>query len=248
MRLESTTLVMAGAREAHAVVNGLLARGRRVVASLPEEERIFDALRVPTRLGRFQSADALWGWMQDQRVGTVIDASHAFDDDISSMASEVCVTQGIRYLRLLRPPWQATLRDRWISFPSVEAAAPSVPPTARVFSNTGWLSLPAYETFSGHRLYMRQTHSVSAPPPFAFVTFVRGTPPFSQFQEENQFAELRITHLICRNVGGAASMSKLLAARARNLPVLMIERPVCPAHLKQVETVVEALAWEADQG
>lgn len=248
MRPETTTLVMAGAREAHGVVSGLLARGRQVVASLPEEERVFETLPVPTRLGRFQSADSLRDWMQEQRVRIVIDASHAFDDDITAMASTVCLAQGIRYLRLLRPPWKATLRDRWMSFPSVAAAAPSLPPTARVFSNTGWLSLPDYAGFSGHQLFMRQTHSVSAPPPFGFVTFVPGTPPFSQFQEENQFAELRITHLICRNVGGAASMSKLLAARARSLPVLMIERRAGPAQVTEVETVVEALAWEADQG
>ncbi|ABG32684.1 cobalt-precorrin-6A/precorrin-6x reductase [Roseobacter denitrificans] len=248
MRAESTTLVMAGAREAHVVVNGLLARGRRVVASLPEEERMFDALRTPTRLGRFKNEDAMWTWMQEQDVRTVIDASHAFDDDVTAMVSGLCTAKGIRYLRLLRPPWRATLRDRWLSFPSIEAAAASVPATARVFSNTGWLSLPDYAKFSGRRLYMRQTHSVSAQPPFGFVTLVPGSPPFSQFEEENQFAELRITHLMCRNVGGAASMSKLLAARARSLPVLMIERRACPEHLPQVETVVEALAWEADQG
>ena len=209
---------------------------------------MFEALRVPTRLGRFANADTLAEWMHEQNVCTVIDASHAFDDEISSMVSRVCVAQGLRYLRLLRPPWQATLRDHWIHVPSIEKAATSVPSTARVFSNTGWLSLPAYAMFSGRRLYMRQTHSVLEPPPYGFVTFVPGTPPFSQFQEENQFAELRISHLICRNVGGAASMSKLLAARARSLPVLMIERPACPTQVAEVETVVEALAWEADQG
>lgn len=238
---------MAGAREAHGVVTGLLARRRRVIASLPEAERVFGALPVPTRLGRFQSAEALRDWMHAQGVVTVIDASHAFDDDVSALARKVCAENGARYVRLLRPPWRQTQRDHWTCVSTIKLAATSVPATARVFSNTGWLSLPEYAAFSGRILYMRQTHSMSAPPPYSFVELVPGSPPFSQFQEENQFAALHITHLICRNIGGAASMSKLLAARARGIPVLMVERSPTPAQVAQVETVVEALAWEANQ-
>jgi precorrin-6A/cobalt-precorrin-6A reductase len=52
--------------------------------------------------------------------------------------------------------------------------------------------------------------------------------------------------LICRNVGGAASMSKLLAARAMCLPVYMVRRADVTAPHRMVETVAEALAWEAN--
>lgn len=90
MSVQPTTLVMAGAREAHGIVSGLLARGRRVVASLPEQERTFDPLPVPTRIGRFASVQAFDTWLEAQGVGTVMDASHAFDMDISDLVSAVC--------------------------------------------------------------------------------------------------------------------------------------------------------------
>jgi precorrin-6A/cobalt-precorrin-6A reductase len=240
------TLVLAGAREAHALVTGLLGRRREVIASLPEEERMFDPLPVPTRVGRFASRDELEEWARAQRVASIIDASHAFDADVGRLAHAVARRMGIRYLRLLRPPWKATVRDFWKNVPSVREAARSLPATARAFSNTGWLTLPDYSEFSGAELFLRQTHAETSAPPFDFVRIVEGKPPFTQFQEEALFRQLRVTHLICRNVGGAASMSKLLAARTLGLPVVMIARAPLPADMPRVETVAEALAWEAD--
>jgi precorrin-6A/cobalt-precorrin-6A reductase len=235
---------MAGSREAHGIVTALLSRGCRVIASLPEPERTFDALPVPTRMGGFASPDTLAGWMQENRVAKVIDASHGFDNVISEMAAAVCKRLGLKYLRVLRPVWRATSRDRWQPVPSIKHAAQAVPAGARVFTNTGWPTLPDYAAFGGQRLFMRQMHAPSQPAPFPFVEFVEGRPPFSQFQEEALFRRLRVTHLICRNVGGAASMSKLLAARAMEIPVFMVARSPAPAHLPVVETVTEALAWQ----
>ena len=92
---------------------------------------------------------------------------------------------------------------------------------------------------------MRQTRLTHKTPPFCFVELIEGTPPFSQFQEQALFAKLGITHLICRNVGGAASMSKLLAARALQLPVFMVGRAPIAGDWTVVATVAEALDWEA---
>jgi precorrin-6A/cobalt-precorrin-6A reductase len=235
---------MAGAREAHGIVTGLLARGGRVIASLPERERTFDPLPVPTRVGRFASPEAFETWIAGEQVGTVIDAGHAFDMDISALVNAVCERRQVAYLRVLRPAWQATARDLWIHAASVREASEAVPAEARVFSNTGWHSLPDYAGFGGACLYLRQTHPTTAPAPYSFARFIEGTPPFSEAEEEGLFRELRITHLICRNVGGTASRSKLLAARRFGLPVFMVARPPIPDRWPVVETVADALAWD----
>ncbi len=237
---------MAGSREAHGVVTALLARRRHVIASLPEPERMFGELPVPTRVGGFASSESLARWLQQNLVSCVIDASHPFDDEISKMVGTTCTQLDLRYLRVLRPPWTATPRDRWHHVASIAKAVRLVPQGARVFTNTGFATLPDYVGFTGERLFMRQTHISSNPAPFPFVRFIAGQPPFSQFQEETLFQDLNITHLICRNVGGAASMSKLLAARTMQLPVFLINRSPVAAHLPVVETVAEALAWEAN--
>ncbi len=245
MNVEHTTLVMAGAREAHALVTGLVSRGRRVIASLPEPERMFDALPVPTRVGLFDGPRSFANWLLHNNVGVILDASHAFDDDVCDMARTVAAAQGLAYLRLLRPPWTATAHDIWQHVASLQDAAAALPRDARVFANTGWQSLGAFAEFKGRKLYLRQTGSTARPPPFDFVECIEGQPPFSQFQEEDLFRRLGVTHLVCRNVGGPSSMSKLLAARALRLPVIMVDRQLPAQTVPQVETVAEALSWEA---
>ncbi|MEM1076438.1 MAG: precorrin-6A/cobalt-precorrin-6A reductase [Pseudomonadota bacterium] len=242
----STILVIAGTREAHALLTALQMRRRNVVACLAEPARGVDNLPVPARLGAFDTTTELADWMAGHDVTTVIDAAHAFDTQTSAMAQAVCARQMLRYLRVLRPPWTKTIKDRWQYVSSVAVAARSVPDTARVFANTGRATLLDYANFSGERLFMRQTQRAQTPPSPGFVEFVYGMPPFTQFQEQATFEDLSITHLICRNIGGAASMSKLLAAREMQLPVIMVSRGNLPDHLAHVETVRDALAWEAN--
>lgn len=240
------TLVMAGAREAHGIISGLVGRGRSVIASLPEPERMFDPLPVPTRLGLFQNSDALESWFLENDVGCVIDASHAFDSEISNQGADVCRRRDVRFVRVLRPPWQPTRQDSWTQYRSIEEAAKDLPPQARAFSNTGRASLPEYTDFKGEVLFLRQTQNPTWPPPFVFVKYVVGTPPFSQQSEELLFRDLKVSRLICRNVGGVASKSKLLAARRLGIRVSMIDRPSAPEGMPLVTSVVEALAWEAN--
>ena len=237
------TLVMSGAREAHGVIRELEVHGVQVIASLPEPERSFDPLPVPTRIGPFASSSEMEQWLDAESVTCLVDASHPFDDSISALAYELCRKRSLPYLRVLRPPWARTADDMWIGVSSVREAAGAVPETARVFSNTGWKTLPDYAEFRGRRLYMRHIHPSTGVPPFAFMEFVQGTPPFSVNEEAHLFKSLEISHLICRNVGGTASVSKVLAARALRLPVIMIARPPLPDGLPVVQTVAEAVEW-----
>ena len=237
---------MAGAREAHGLVAGLRARGRNVIASLPEPERGFEPFPVPTRVGAFLDGRTLEDWIRAENVTCVLDASHAFDADIANRVAMVCAKRNLRYLRILRRPWRATAQDVWTIYRTVRQASQGVPPGARVFSNTGRASLPDFAEFSGHRLFLRQTQEPGSAPPFRFVQYVVGQPPFSQRSEEILFRELRISRLICRNVGGAASISKLLAARRLGIRVAMVDRPNPPPGMSVVDNVTEALAWEAN--
>lgn len=240
------TLVMAGAREAHSVINGLVSRGRDVVASLPEPERVFGPLPVKTRVGAFGSVAEMRTWMQAEEITTLIDAGHAFDDQVTRTAFLASSSMDVRYLRVLRPPWVATGQDSWASYPNVRKAVEAIGPGLVVFSNTGWASLPDYADFKGRIVYLRQTHEVQQASPYQFLKFLSGKPPFSQQQEEVLFRDLGVARLLCRNVGGAASMSKLLAARKLGIRVLMVDRPPLPVGAISADTVAEALAWEAN--
>jgi precorrin-6A/cobalt-precorrin-6A reductase len=51
-----------------------------------------------------------------------------------------------------------------------------------------------------------------------------------------------ITHIVAKNAGGTGAEAKLTAARARGLPVILIDRPALPAR-KVVATIAEVMAW-----
>ncbi|MEP2641730.1 precorrin-6A/cobalt-precorrin-6A reductase [Roseobacter sp.] len=238
---------MAGAREAHVLIPHLQQRGRRVIASLSQPERSFGPLSVPTRIGGFESTAAFADWVHNENVTCVIDASHAFDADVSRTAAVACAGSDLRYLRILRAPWKPSRLDNWTVHDCLRQASDDVPPGARVFTNTGRATLGAFEGFRGAVLFVRQTHPQQNPAPFDFMRFVPGTPPFSQGDEETLFLNLQISRLVCRNVGGSASMSKLLAARRIGVSVGMVQRPAAPVGATVVETVPEALAWEANR-
>ncbi|MEP0964212.1 MAG: precorrin-6A/cobalt-precorrin-6A reductase [Roseobacter sp.] len=245
MTKTKTILVMAGSREAHDVVRALLACQRRVIASLSEPERMFADLPVPTRLGSFETDEDIAVWLAESHVSVVLDASHVFEGSICNRVCKVCKHNKIAYVRVLRPTWTPAKSDNWHRFETISKAVENLPENSRVFTNTGWPTLPDYAGFQGEKLHMRQTHASMKPAPYPFLDYVEGTPPFSQLQEETLFTELGITHLICRNVGGAASMSKVLAARALQLPVFMLSRPSPPEGATIVESVSDALRWEA---
>ena len=234
---------MGGAREAHAIVTGLSQAGMHVIASLPEPERGVEPMAVPTRTGAFTSKQDFSDWMAGQGVIRVIDASHSFDADLSAMVFEACRAANLPYLRILRAAWVAVEGDQWVDVMSVAQAAESVPPTCRLFSNTGWLSLPHYAGFKGEQVFLRQSHPVLNQSPYDFVTLIPDDPPFSVEHEIGVFQNLRITHLICRNVGGEASATKLIAARRLELPVYMVARRALPAGCPHVETVKEVIDW-----
>lgn len=236
---------MAGAREAHGVIRGLVAAGRTVVASLPEQERAFPPIPISTRLGAFADAGDIGNWFEAREVSAVIDASHVFDDRLSAAVRRAAGTCGLPYLRLRRRPWSATPQDRWTHFADLRQAVAATVRGDRVFSTTGWASLCDFARFKGEAVFLRQTQPSREPSGYRFIRFVQGMPPFSLSHEQDLFRDLRVSKLICRNLGGEAGMSKLEAARRLGVPVMMIDRPVLPADVCVESSVEAALAWRA---
>jgi precorrin-6A/cobalt-precorrin-6A reductase len=58
------------------------------------------------------------------------------------------------------------------------------------------------------------------------------------------FSQLGIAWIVVKNAGGAASATKLTAARELGLPVLMIARPPMP-DAPRVSSAQDALIWAA---
>ena len=97
---------------------------------------------------------------------------------------------------------------------------------------------------SARRLICRQIDPPDRKFPFENGKFLVGRPPFSVQHEVDLFTKLKVDWLVVKNAGGAASATKLIAARQMGLRVAMINRPE-PPDAPRVETVEQALDWVA---
>ena len=109
-------------------------------------------------------------------------------------------------------------------------AAPHISPGAVVFLATGRQSLPKFANLAHAQLICRQIDPPQRAFPWPNGDYLIGRPPFSVTDEEALFRRLNVDVLVVKNAGGAASRTKLDAARTLGLKVLMIERPPCTAN------------------
>jgi precorrin-6A/cobalt-precorrin-6A reductase len=228
-------LVVAGTPEAAQIVRELRAAGQQVTVCQREADR----LARPEG----QVCEDVAGGVAGARLAAVIDAGHGFEAGQSLRISRVCAQRSLPYVRVLRPCWTAQAGDLWHPVESIAQAVQILPARARVLANTGRASIPAFEGFAGDRVFLRQLERHDIAPPWPFLTFQFGQAPFSVEDEMRLFTQLGLSGLICRNVGGAASASKLTAARALGLPVYMVRRPAPPPGACVAGGSADALQW-----
>ena len=240
-----TVLVLAGTAEARALCAGLA--GWDVVASLAGAVAVPLALGVETRVGGFGGEAGFRAYLAEAGIGAVVDATHPFATAITARTVAVCEDLGLPYLRLERPAWGARPGDDWVMVTGEAAVVAHVGASDVVFLATGRQTLERFARLGAARVYCRQIDPPEAAFPFEGGEYVIGRPPFSVEDEVALFARLGVTCLVVKNAGGRASMSKLEAARALGIRVVMLERPEGPV-CARVATVEEARAWVANLG
>lgn len=238
----SGIVLLAGSMEARTLSDNLVAQGHRLVILVTETPRSGQAKSMAHRLCRDIVAEDVIAAAKEVQARGILDAAHGFDARASNAGWAAAQQLELPMLRFARPLWRAE-SPRWRRAGSVVAAMRFISPGARVFSATGWDSLPEYADFPGARLLLRQTRETDRKTPFPFVEPVFGVPPFTVESELQLFEGMGVDLLICRNLGGAASRPKLDAALRLGLDVILVDPPARPAALRTVATVDEAMEW-----
>ncbi len=234
-------LLLAGSAEARQLADGLVAAGLRVRALKTEAPRGRSGMPVPFQVvPQITPRD-----VETAAAGgrAIVDASHAFDAASTHAGWAAAAALQLPFVTLSRQAWDTHGKPGWHRARDVPAAMDLIEPGARVFSATGWSSLPDYAAFPGARLFLRQTQRHDRAAPFGFVEPVFGAPPFTVEDERALFQSLRIDALVARNLGGAPSRPKIDAASDLSLQVILIDRPALPDGVPVVRRVKDALDW-----
>lgn len=236
-------LVLGGTTEARALAGQLAARGVGVTLSLAGRTQSPRDQGVPMRVGGFGGADGLAGYLRDERIDALIDATHPYANAMSENAARAAAQSGVPLLALRRPAWQKTQGDHWIEVADAAAAAAALGAAPRrVFLALGRNEIAPFTNAPQHTYLVRSVDPVDPPLAVPHAIYLTARGPFSEADDHALLERHRIDVIVAKNSGGDASYGKIAAARALRLPVVMLARPA-PPDVRSVETIDAVLAW-----
>jgi precorrin-6A/cobalt-precorrin-6A reductase len=197
------------------------------------------------RIGGFGGPAGLAAYLTEHGIGGLIDATHPFATRISAAARLACERAGVPRLVLRRPPWRCRPLDRWIEVDDLPSAAASVGRVGRrAWLTIGASEIAAFSVATAVHFLVRLVDSPRHPLPLRSYEVIVGRGPFSVVEEHSNIERHAIDVLVCKASGGEATEAKIIAARQRDLRVIMVRRPP-PEPGEGVDTVEEALDWLA---
>ena len=193
------------------------------------------------RIGGFGGSGGLTEYLRERRIGALVDATHPFAARISANAAAAAAATGVPLLVLRRPGWSAGPGDDWYRVPDLPAAAALLPSLGeRIFLTTGRQGIDAFAERDECWFLARSVEPPQPPMPRRLeVLLDRG--PFDLDGERRLLARHRIDVLVSKDSGGPGA--KLVAARERRIPVVLIDRPAPNAAARTTGTVAEAADW-----
>ncbi|TAN54829.1 MAG: cobalt-precorrin-6A reductase [Rhodospirillales bacterium] len=206
-------------------IEGEFGQALDLVSSLAGQTSYLPDLPGRVRVGGFGGAEGLSGYLRQEEVRAVIDATHPFAATISGHAKTACRNAGVPLACLERMSWQKEDDDRWIMAANMQEAARLVPGLGRrVFLTIGRKELDAFTSIETVWFLARLIEPPAKPLPDRWE-LVLGRPPFSEAQEAELMRRHGVDLLVTKASGGEATYAKIAAARRLGLPVLMVERP-----------------------
>jgi len=237
-------IILGGTTEARQLAARLAQRrDLAVTLSLAGRTASPAAQPVPVRIGGFGGAEGLARHLAAERIDALIDATHPYAAVMAANAARAAALAGVPLVALRRPPWTAVAGDRWIEVADVQTAVAALGGTPRrVFLALGRKELAPFEAAPQHHYLVRSVDPVDPPLAVANATYVTGRGPFTESSDHALLSAHRIEIVVAKNSGGSATYSKIAAARALGLTVVLLARPPLPA-VAAVTTIAEVEAF-----
>ncbi len=195
------------------------------------------------RTGGFGGTGGLATYIAANNIDSVMDATHPYAATMAANAAAACQIAGIPRAKYLRPAWQPEEADNWIAANDYEEAARLLSDMGdRVFLSTGSQNLEAF-TIQKDKFFLIRAVEPPESIPFDIYSLLLARGPFERSGETMLLSKYDIQVVVSKNSGGPL-VAKLLAARDRKTPVIMIDRPEPPEGdlIESEEGVIDWLA------
>jgi len=219
-------LLLGGTADARKIAAPLIESGIEViysVAGLVRKPR----LECTVISGGFSKLGGMHKYLTEQRISAVLDATHPYALRISASAQQCCQQLGTPYWRFAREPWVAQSDDNWLMVESWDELIAQCHYYRRPFLTTGQLSqLQLDQLARNSQQLLYRTAAAPVAKLADNVQWLKAIGPFSVADELAIMKNFKTDLLVCKNAGGAATYAKLEAARALQITVLMLARPM----------------------
>jgi len=230
-------LVLAGTKDGRDLITLLDQAGYEVMASVFSEygRQLVQLTHVPIHTGPLNT-DGLMHLITSKKIDMVVDASHPYAVNVSQNAMAACQRTGILYLRYERPMIPLPVyKGLHVVYEYDQAAQLAASLGKVIFLTTGSRHLKLFKEGIGmvdHRLIARVLPEPSVLQEcleFGFLPkdIVAMQGPFSHDLNVALFKEYEAHVVVMKNSGQVGgSDTKMTAAMALGLPVVLIDRPV----------------------
>ncbi len=220
-------LIVGGTRDARDLAAILRAEGFDTIVSLAGVTASPAMPAGMVRSGGFGGVDGLVQYLRDHAIAAIADATHPFAVQMSRHACLAAAKAGIPILRLERPAWVPSDGDDWRIVDTVQDAAAVLPDSSHPLVTVGRKEIGHFFARSDVSGVARMIEDVGDVP--AHWQVLRARPPFTLESELALLGRHAISHLVTKNSGSPDTAAKLVAAREKKIPVIMVARPPKPA-------------------
>jgi len=217
-------LILGGTREAAELAERLVTDGHDVTTSLAGRTKEPAPLAGKVRTGGFGGVEGLAAFLKAGRFDLLIDATHPYAKRISANARAAAEIAGVELEVRTRAPWRRETGDRWTEVGSLEEARDAIPAKARVLLAIGSQHVAPFAERGDVHFVVRMVDAPDGPLPLPDHALILGRPGTTADAETELLTRYAITHLVCRNSGGAGAYAKIVAARNLGLPVIIVSR------------------------
>jgi precorrin-6A/cobalt-precorrin-6A reductase len=210
-------LILAGTHEARLLANRLVEEGHNIVSSFAGVTQHPALPKGHIRKGGFGGVAGLKAYLEEQKFDVVIDATHPF----AAQMSRHVYAAWPQALRLERPAWVQGQGDDWINVASVDEAASVLDSHARILLSIGRKEILPFILRPDLSGVARMIEPPEQGLPRGWQLVLQ-RPPFTVEAECALLVAEKMTHVVCKNSGGADTAAKLEAARKLGLKVIMV--------------------------